>query len=138
MFGMKKIFFRLKTIKQVMLTTFRTTQSATVSSISLNSLCPLDSSHEKSNQPKTKAVIQINSTKSGGHVMRTMSVCHVASAGNSHTVTSDPVKYNFDLSRQLLFSLCYHCSSISDTCSMVFLAEFRIECDARMQLKHLF
>jgi hypothetical protein len=52
----EKISFRLKTIKQAMLTTFRATQSATASSTSLNSLCPLDSSHEKS----TKTSIQPN------------------------------------------------------------------------------
>ncbi len=105
-----------------MLATFMATQSATASS------CPLDSSHEKSSKKQSTKLIQQK------YVMYIMSVCHFASAGISHSVTSDAVVYNF------CFELAIVLLILLPLRSMIFLAEFQIECDSptSMQLMLLF
>ena len=100
------------------------TKFATASSASLNSLCPLDYSVNWRIQQK-KQLIWLNQQKSCSHVICIMSVCHLASAGISHSATSNPVAYTFALNWQLYnsyFSFCFHChcSWNFDTCIVDF------------------
>ena len=64
-----------------------------------------------------------------------LSGCHLASAGILHSVTSNHMIYNFVLNWQLYYSFCCHCSWNSDMWNMIFLAECKIECDARTSMQ---